>query len=61
VTLRVGSLRRTDLVAIGGIADIARTIAVPRSDVNVAESHIDAVMTASRARGGRRKVKSWET
>jgi hypothetical protein len=31
---RVGSLRRTDLVAIEGIADIRRSLAARRSDAN---------------------------
>ena len=31
---RVGSLRRTDSVAIEGIADIRRSLAVRRSDAN---------------------------
>ena len=34
MALRVGSLRRTDSVAIEGIADIRRSLAARRSDAN---------------------------
>ena len=34
LALRVGSLRRTDSVAIEGIADIRRSLAARRSDAN---------------------------
>jgi hypothetical protein len=42
MALRVGSLRRTDSVAIEGIEDIRRSLAARRSDANDPEATLNA-------------------
>src|SRR5262249_42948488 len=46
MALSVGSLRRTDLVAVGGIADFRRSLAARRTDANDPRRSQDVSNTA---------------